>query len=130
MPHLTLEYTANVPPPDDLAYMLLSMHKVLSDTGGIKIENCKSRMRYTDTFIIGEGDPLGAFLHLDVSFLEGRADDIKTAIGNELMEILKQHFFKAIESLKLQITVEIRDISPNYYFKHPEGTLNYSEEKH
>ena len=80
MPHLTLEYTANVPPPDDLAYMLLSMHKVLSDTGGIKIENCKSRMRYTDTFIIGEGDPLGAFLHLDVSFLEGRIDDIKMAI--------------------------------------------------
>ncbi len=128
MPHLTLEYTANIPAPENLAGTLLDMHRVLHEIGGIEIENCKSRLRYVDAFIIGKGDLNNAFLHLDVRFLEGRAEEVKQQIGNELLQILKTTFQPAESSkhtskLNLQITVEIRDIAASGYFKHPAGTL-------
>ncbi|MEM7294147.1 MAG: hypothetical protein AAF420_12240 [Pseudomonadota bacterium] len=42
MPHLTLEYSANIAPPSDLKPVFLSLHKVLNEIGGISLGNCKS----------------------------------------------------------------------------------------
>ena len=121
MPHLILEYTANVSEPDDMAAIMLKMHRVLNETGGIRLGNCKSRTRRLDSYAVGDGSPDNAFLHLDVRFMEGRSEATKRAIGQELLQILKQEFPDT--NLDLQITVEIRDILANSYFKHPEGTL-------
>ena len=121
MPHLSLEYTANVSEPDDMAAIMLKMHRVLNETGGICLGNCKSRTRRLDSYAVGDGSPDSAFLHLDVRFMEGRSEATKRAIGQELLQILKQEFPDT--NLDLQITVEIRDILANSYFKHPEGTL-------
>ena len=121
MPHLTLEYSANVPEPDDMREIMLEMHRVLNETGGIRLENCKSRARCLDSFVVGDGSPDNAFLHLDVRFMEGRSEAAKQAIANELLQVLKDKFL--VGNLDLQITVEIRDILANSYFKHPEGTL-------
>ena len=121
MPHLTLEYTDNVSDPEDMRETMLKMHRVLNETGGIRLANCKSRSRRLDTYAVGDGSPDNAFLHLDVRFMEGRPDEVKRTIGNELLQILREDFSEA--GLDLQITVEIRDIMGNTYFKHPEGTL-------
>jgi 5-carboxymethyl-2-hydroxymuconate isomerase len=123
MPHLTLEYSANVPPPDDLAAMLHNLHQALHSIGGIRIENCKSRVRVAQEFHIANGEEDGAFLHLDIRFMEGRPTSVKQTIGEEILLILKREFSEAMETLDLQITVEIRDISADCYFKYPEGTL-------
>ena len=121
MPHLTLEYTGNVPEPEDMGKMMLQMHRVLNETGGIRLENCKSRTRRLDSYAVGDGNPDNAFLHLDVRFMAGRSEATKQAIGNALLQILREGFLNA--DLDLQITVEIQDILANSYFKHPEGTL-------
>jgi len=121
MPHLTLEYTSNVSEPEDMREVMLKMHRVLNETGGIRLGNCKSRSRRLDTYAVGDGSLDNAFLHLDVRFMEGRPDEVKRAIGNELLQILMESFPGT--GLDLQITVEIRDIMGNSYFKHPEGTL-------
>jgi 5-carboxymethyl-2-hydroxymuconate isomerase len=123
MPHLTLEYSANVPPPDDLAAMLHTLHQTLHSIGGIRIENCKSRVRVAQQFHIANGEEDGAFLHLDIQFMEGRPAALKKAMGEEILSILKREFRQAMETLNLQITVEIRDIAADCYFKYPEGTL-------
>ena len=108
MPHLTLEYTDNVSDPEDMRETMLKMHRVLNETGGIRLANCKSRSRRLDTYAVGDGSPDNAFLHLDVRFMEGRPDEVKRTIGNELLQILREDFSEA--GLDLQITVEIRDI--------------------
>lgn len=131
MPQLTLEYTENLPPPADLAGMLESIHQVLHQVGGINIANCKSRVRGSDTFYIANGEEDGAFLHLDIRLLEGRSSAVKQAIGEQVLDILKQEFSHAEKAFDLQITVEIRDISRDSYFKHPPGTFtNQSRQTH
>ncbi|MCP5054402.1 MAG: hypothetical protein GY940_44960, partial [bacterium] len=77
MPHLVLEYTGNIQQEVDFQDMFSRFHSVLSDTGGININNCKSRAVKLDHYYIGGGMPGQAFLHLEVRFLEGRAAALK-----------------------------------------------------
>jgi 5-carboxymethyl-2-hydroxymuconate isomerase len=73
---------------------------------------------------IGNGDPDNAFIHLDIEFVEGRSAEIKRAIGGQCLELVKRYYHLHLSDA-LQITVKIDDISLDFYFKDPAGTLNY-----
>jgi 5-carboxymethyl-2-hydroxymuconate isomerase len=123
MPHLTLEYTANLEEDAPSPELLLRIHGVLERVGGIKIENCKSRWRKVEDWVVGDGEAPSAFVHLDLRFLEGRSEDTRRAIGDATLEVLKTHFQPRNPELDLQITVEVQDIRSGTYFKDPPGTL-------
>jgi len=123
MPHLTLEYTANLDEWASDPGVLLSLHRTLESVAGIKVGNCKSRWRMVEEWVVGDGEGESAFVHLDLRFLEGRPPSVKEAVGAGALEILKNHFGPASEGLDLQITVEIQDIRKETYFKHPPGSL-------
>ena len=123
MPHLTLEYSANVDCPSNLADLFKRLHGVLVEKGGIKLENCKSRGRVAEDFFVASGRESDGFVHLDIRFLEGRPPEVKRVVGQESCDLLIEWFHDSVEKLDLQITVEVRDIRRTFYFKHPEGTL-------
>lgn len=122
MPHVTLEYSANLPELAAYAPLFSEIHAVLQDIGGIKLANCKSRARKAEPFHIGDGDSAHAFIHLNIEFVEGRSAQLKQAIGNECLALLKRHYQAQLND-ELQITVNIVDIKLDNYFKHPEGSL-------
>lgn len=124
MPHVTLEYSANLPQLSDFRVLFDEIHRVLNSTGGIKLENCKSRARIAEHFHIGDGNPENGFIHLNIEFVAGRTTEVKQAIGRECLALL-QHHYQAQLNNALQITVNIVDISLDAYFKYPAGTLNY-----
>ena len=124
MPQIRLEYSGNVQEPADPQALFRGLHEVLRDTGGIRIGNCKSRSFRCDPFRVGAGEPDGAFVHLEVRILAGRSLELKKAIGEALLEVLRQNFVECGKELDLQITVEICDIVKGAYFKHPSGTLS------
>lgn len=115
MPHLTLEYTSNLPRPIATRDLLGRLHRVLEDVGGIDVALCKSRAVALDTFLAGDHPDGGAFVHLDVRMLEGRPADLKSALGAGLLELLRDAY-DAAEG-PIQITVEIRDMARAQYFK-------------
>ena len=123
MPHLTLEYSANVSPEGELENLFASLHRILAEVGGIRIDNCKSRARRCDTFLVADGGPAAAFVHLDLRFLEGRAPEVKQAVGERVLEALQEFFPASVAGVEVQVTVEIRDILRASYFKVPKGTL-------
>lgn len=123
MPHLKLKYTNNIKEKIDFPKLFLELHQVLANIGKIKIANCKSRATKLDIFYIAEGQENQAFIHIDLSFLEGRSLETKQEIGKKFIETLKTHYSKSIKDLDLQITVEIKDIAKSTYYKFPEGTF-------
>jgi 5-carboxymethyl-2-hydroxymuconate isomerase len=126
MPHLTLEYTANLDEWAAEPGLLIGLHRLLEAVAEIKIENCKSRWRMVEEWVVGDGGEGSAFVHLDIRFLEGRTPEVKHAIGAGAVELLHDHFSPAAggsEPLDLQLTVEVQDIQRATYFKYPPGTL-------
>ena len=123
MPNIVLEYTSNVSEAIDFKDLFSSIHQVLHEVGGIKLDNCKSRAVEIGVFHIGDGHPSNAFVQLSVAFLAGRSKETKRQIGNDCLTQLKRFYEKSMARLDLQITVEISDIQPLEYFKYPEGTF-------
>lgn len=123
MPHLTLEYSQNAADGSDLVDLMRSLHEVVSESAGIKMDNCKSRAYAARDFHVGAGGGEQGFVHLDIRFLEGRPAAVKHSVGEQAGRCLVEWFQPAMETLELQVTVEVRDIEREFYFKYPEGTL-------
>ena len=126
MPHNVLEYSANIPKLESYGTLFSEIHKILNEVGGIRLGNCKSRARAAEDFYIGDGKTENAFIHLDVEFVVGRSDDVKRQIGQQCLDVLKKYYVAQLND-DLQITVNIREIALDFYFKYPEGTLNYQK---
>ena len=124
MPHIILEHSDNLPLPEDSKSLLLELHGVLNDIGGIAIGNCKSRIYTADNFAIGDGTATEGFVHLHIEFVSGRSETIKADISLACLDILKARFLPLVE-FPVQITVNITDIPKSIYSKYPEGTLSY-----
>ena len=123
MPHLTLEYSSGLADRADHMDLMKSFHRILSEIGGVRIENCKSRAVQRDVYLVGNAHPADKFVHLDVKMLEGRSPDVKQAVGEALLSSLKEAYIDSGDSPEPQITVQIRDIQRGSYFKYPGGTL-------
>ncbi len=124
MPHIRLEYSENLTPPDSFQNLFADIHRVLHEQGGIKLDNCKSRAQAVTNCYIADGDAAHAFVDLNIEFLEGRSQEIKTTVGEACLEVLKRHYADVIND-RLQITVGIHDIPRESYFKYPAGSLSY-----
>ena len=58
------------------------------------------------------GNPSG-FTHLEISLLSGRSETVKTKIGTECTQIIRE-FLEDVT--QVQVSVEIRDMDQNNYF--------------
>jgi len=123
MPHITIEYTANLTPARKWRELMGLIHDVLTDVGGIDRGNCKSRAVALKDVLVGDGSAAAAFVHVDVRFLEGRPPELKREIGSHILRLLREHVPAPPGIQDLQLTVEVRDIERQMYFKVPEGSL-------
>lgn len=123
MPQITLEYSANLDRPRDFRALFTELHRVLTSTGGVRIENCKSRSVRHESFHIGDGSNRHAFVHVTLNLMAGRTPDWKRSVGGAFLDALKRAYESEMKEFDLQITVNVGDIAHETYFKHPEGTL-------
>jgi 5-carboxymethyl-2-hydroxymuconate isomerase len=117
MPHLVLEYTANVGPPVDPGALFAQLHQALARTAAVDLAACKSRALALDVYHVGAGGPEQAFVHLEVRLLAGRLPAEKRRIAQACLEILAAYYAASLESLQLQLTVEVRDMERESYLK-------------
>jgi 5-carboxymethyl-2-hydroxymuconate isomerase len=115
MPHLTLEYTSNLPRQVAGPELFGRLHRILADVGGIEIRNCKSRALGYDAFLVGDAGDEKAYVHLDVRILEGRSADVRREVGRQILQTLREAY--DADASSLQVTVEIRDMPRELYFK-------------
>ena len=89
----------------------------------IDVRDRSGRDGRADTYGLGDGEERHVFVHADVRFLEGRAPGVERAIGSGMLRVLQEFFRGDAKRFDLQLTVEIRDIQREAYFKLPEGTF-------
>jgi len=119
MPHITLEYSANLAPHLRPQELFPALHEKIVRLAGAALVNCKSRAIRLEDFRMGDGGAENAFVHLAIRILEGRTPEVKQAIGSECVELLRAHLGEIPDLRGLQLSVEILDIVRAQYFKHP-----------
>ena len=117
MPHLTLEYSENIPHKPDLRNLLSELHELLVATGEFERASIKSRAVERDVFVVGDGAPEGAFVALEIGILDGRSDEAKAHLSESALDLLAQHFSAALAETRCNITVRVTDLHRASYRK-------------
>lgn len=125
MPQIKIEYTNNLKLKPDLKDFYVNLHQIIHNFGKSNIENCKSRLIEVENYFIGSGNlnESNGFIHLSLEFLEGRSDELKSILGEKILNFLQESFLVNLESNRTQITVHISDIKRKSYFKLPKGSF-------
>jgi len=117
MPHFILEYSDNLLEKIDHRQLFRNLHRLLVENGPFKLSDIKSRAVAHDDFYVSDGKESNAFVHLTLSIFKGRDLSIRQTVGKLLLEFLKKEFDRSYQQLHCSITVEIREIDTDTYFK-------------
>ena len=116
MPHLHMEYTANLTDLNaDVA--LMRLNNTLVGSGQFSAEfDIKSRAVKVETFKVGTALAERAFVHVKLALLSGRSSEIKKQLSESLLAVV-QDLCEWPSSIEVQLCVEILDIDRDSYSK-------------
>lgn len=113
MPHLTVEYSANVC-ESHFSELFQNCHIFLVNHLPTQLKDCKSRAIQYPIYYLGDGSPQNAFVHACLQVMPGRTTATLQKVAQGLMEIFKQYFSESLKKLHLQITLEIKELHSPY----------------
>ncbi|MFM0075764.1 5-carboxymethyl-2-hydroxymuconate Delta-isomerase [Paraburkholderia sediminicola] len=123
MPHLTLEYSANLADEASIGQLCTSLAACLDaqrdndqrvyPLGGIRV-----RALRCEQYCIADGRPDAAFLHANLKIAAGRSEATKKTTGDALFEAIKRHFAAEFEKHGLALSLEINEFSEGGTWKH------------
>lgn len=115
MPHLTVEYTGNLPDFTPRS-LLKALNQVLIDSGEFDTPSIKSRAICLHDYLVGDQADGQAFIHVHLNLLDGRSHATKQQLSARLLAVLDASV-AASAGLTLQRCVEIRDVHRASYAK-------------
>lgn len=115
MPHLTVEYTSNLIGLD-VRQVLATLNAALAESGHFDSPDIKSRAVRLDDILIGDGTDFGAYVHVTLRLMEGRAAELKARLGAKLLAELRK-FLRNDRPYPVQLTVEICELDRSSYAK-------------
>ncbi|CAD6560226.1 5-carboxymethyl-2-hydroxymuconate Delta-isomerase [Paraburkholderia sabiae] len=123
MPHLTLEYSANLANEESIGDLCRKLAQSLDaqrendqrlyPPGGIRV-----RALRCEQYCIADGKTEAAFLHANLKIGAGRSETAKKATGDALFEVIKLHFAQTFEKQGLALSLEINEFSEAGTWKH------------
>jgi 5-carboxymethyl-2-hydroxymuconate isomerase len=123
MPHLTLEYSANLADPQRIGELCKELAQCLDaqrdngervyPPGGIRV-----RALRCEQYCIADGRPDAAFLHANLKIGAGRPETVKKATGDALFALIRQRFAAEFERQGLALSLEINEFSEAGTWKH------------
>jgi 5-carboxymethyl-2-hydroxymuconate isomerase len=116
MPHILLECSDNVVEKDELVSILKKADELLEKALPAQLPRFKSRAIVHENYVVGDGSPDHAFVHVTMKLIPGRKLDDLDKAGNLLLEFLKDAFKETTLKNKLCISLEIQDFSPTYLY--------------
>ncbi|NND74578.1 MAG: hypothetical protein HKN44_06185 [Ilumatobacter sp.] len=110
MPHLIIEYSANVTARVDAHALVDALHDAALATGVAPVDALRTRAAARDVYAVGDRHPDNAFVAVTARFGAGRSDSDRRRVVDALMAALDDALGDARETMML--SVEYQDIDP------------------
>ncbi|TDV24799.1 5-carboxymethyl-2-hydroxymuconate delta isomerase [Paraburkholderia caballeronis] len=124
MPHLTLEYSANLADDASLYRLCETLAHVLDavrDETGARVYprgGIRTRALRCDHYFVADGAPDNAFVHGCLKIAAGRSPAVRKATGDALFDAIKRHFENDFAQRGLALSLEIAEFSEAGSWKH------------
>lgn len=117
MPHLIVEYSANLEQKITLDDLLDKLRESALATGIFPLGGLRVRAFSTDHYRIADCDPANGYVHVTALIGHGRPLDVRKRAGERLFATLTEHLKYVYEQSPLAISFNIHEFHPELNFK-------------
>lgn len=118
MPHLIVEYSANLEADIAPAVLAKAIHEAALETGVFPIGGCRTRLARRDVYVVGDGHGDNRFIHVQARIGVGRTAEVRQKAAEHIFVRLKVVTADVFASRPLGLTLEIVEIDPVGSLKH------------
>ncbi len=112
MPHLTVEYSANLEPRLDVMELLRAVHAAALGTGIAEPGGFRTRAERRDQFVVADGDPANAFVAIRARVARGRPDAVRKQFADAVFAAATDVLAPVFRITPLAISLEVAEIDP------------------
>jgi 5-carboxymethyl-2-hydroxymuconate isomerase len=117
LPHLVVEYSANVEDLIALDEMLDKLHGRALETGVFPLGGLRVRAYRADAYRVADKAPDNGFVHVTAMIGHGRPLDVQQRAGEQLFAALCEHLEPLYAKSPLAISLNIQEFHPVLNFK-------------
>lgn len=117
MPHLTIEYSANLEKKVDIFKLVETVHQAALRTGVFEVAAIRTRAAGRDYYVIADGHPNNSFVAISVRIAPGRAPETRRRVGQEIFDAACDFLKKVYATTPLAISLEVQEIDNTAAFR-------------
>lgn len=117
MAHIVIEYSAGLRDRLELPALLSAVHQAALQTGVFPIGGLRTRAYEAQHYVIADGHPDNAFVHVSLKVGHGRDLDTRKRACATIFEAACRQLAPIYESQPLAISLEMQEIDPVLTFK-------------
>jgi len=112
MPHLTLEYSANLTEDVDIAAVCAVMRDAMVATGIFPLGGIRVRAFAADAWVIADGAPEHAYLHMICRVGAGRDEATRLAAAEALYAAAEAHLTPLVGARPFALSLDFDELHP------------------
>lgn len=113
MPHIWVEYSANLEPELDIhRFMKVVQEASVGDGKVFPFAGTRIRAVPISTYLIADGHPDNAFVHVEVKIGHGRAQDEKEALCDRVFAAIRSYLAPIRDSRPLGTSMQVEEADP------------------
>jgi 5-carboxymethyl-2-hydroxymuconate isomerase len=118
MPHLIVEYSANLERDIDVSHLLAALHAAALETGVFPIGGIRTRAARREVYAIADSHADNGFIHVQARIGTGRSPEVRQKAAEHIFAALKTATAGVFAERPLGLTFEIVEIDPVGSLKH------------
>lgn len=117
MPHLIVEYSANLDNQIDILELVEAVHQAALRTGVFEVAAVRTRAERREYYVIADGHRDNAFVAISVRIAPGRPPETRKRLGQEIFDAACGYLEKVYERTPLAISLEVQEIENTAAFR-------------
>lgn len=117
MPHITIEYSANLDGRLDMREFCEVMLAAAASTGVLELAATRVRAIRCEHFAIADRHRDNGFIDVSLRMGRGRSEESKAATGEAIWQAIRAHCAAFYETPFFALSLELREIDPEMSWK-------------
>lgn len=117
MPHLIIEYSANLDDDIDIDALVRALHETAVGIDALPTAGIRTRAARREHYRVADGHPDNSFINVTLRIAEGRPLEVRKASGEALFGTLKEFVNSTYNKRPMALSFEIQEIKPETRWK-------------
>ena len=116
MPHITIEYSANLEPKIEIERLVEKVHAAAAATGALELGGLRTRAVRRDVYRVADGLPNNAFVYV-VLRIRPRTVEQRKQLGEAIFEACSKHLDPLFKTMGIALSVESQLLDHEFTYR-------------